>query len=342
MHKIINLFIILALTCLSTGLSFASVHADDAVTSSGITLSKLASSDNASVGDTITYTYTITNGNTSDNLTGISLTDNKINNIVLPKTELAAGESMTATGSYIVSVTDYKDSAVALVNTAVLAGVLAGVNVDITTEESVALNEYAKSLTVAKSANRDTAALNEEIIYTYTITNNGDVEISNPILTDNKLGVIPLVSDNITITSLKPGEEITVTATYKVIFSNLLAGSIKNIATITGNDANNNPVSGSSEEVVVTTNIFKNLLTKAQILILGGVPGKGIENAPGLQKPFNPNSQASEHAGKKDGKGSIEQNTNQEMNGNMEQNTNQEMNGNTEKNKNKEKNNNKK
>ncbi len=40
-------------------------------------------------------------------------------------------------------------------------------------------------------------------------------------------------------------------------------------------------------------------LTKADILKDSGVPGKGLENAPGLQKPFNPNSKAAEHAGKK-------------------------------------------
>lgn len=39
--------------------------------------------------------------------------------------------------------------------------------------------------------------------------------------------------------------------------------------------------------------------TKADILKDSGVPGKGLENAPGLQKPFNPKSQAEEHAGKK-------------------------------------------
>lgn len=39
--------------------------------------------------------------------------------------------------------------------------------------------------------------------------------------------------------------------------------------------------------------------TKADILKDSGVPGKGLESAPGLQKPFNPNSQAAENAGKK-------------------------------------------
>ena len=40
-------------------------------------------------------------------------------------------------------------------------------------------------------------------------------------------------------------------------------------------------------------------ITKAKILQDGGVSGKGLDTAPGLQKPFNPNSQAAEHAGKK-------------------------------------------
>jgi len=39
--------------------------------------------------------------------------------------------------------------------------------------------------------------------------------------------------------------------------------------------------------------------TKADVLVDSGVLGKGLETAPGLQKPFNPNSQAGEHAGKK-------------------------------------------
>ena len=36
-------------------------------------------------------------------------------------------------------------------------------------------------------------------------------------------------------------------------------------------------------------------LTKAEILKEKGVPGKGIDKAPGLQKPFNPHSQAGNH-----------------------------------------------
>jgi len=38
---------------------------------------------------------------------------------------------------------------------------------------------------------------------------------------------------------------------------------------------------------------------KSGVLINSGVPGKGLDTAPGQQKPFNPKSQASVHAGMK-------------------------------------------
>jgi len=40
-------------------------------------------------------------------------------------------------------------------------------------------------------------------------------------------------------------------------------------------------------------------ITKADVLRSRDVPGRGIDNAPGLQKPFNPKSRATERAGKK-------------------------------------------
>ena len=40
-------------------------------------------------------------------------------------------------------------------------------------------------------------------------------------------------------------------------------------------------------------------ITKAGVLKNSGVQGKGLDTAPGLQKPFNPKSQAAKHAGKK-------------------------------------------
>jgi hypothetical protein len=47
-----------------------------------------------------------------------------------------------------------------------------------------------------------------------------------------------------------------------------------------------------------TVNATSNNVTKAEILRGRGVPGKGIDHAPGLQKPFNPKSKAAQNAGK--------------------------------------------
>lgn len=54
-----------------------------------------------------------------------------------------------------------------------------------------------------------------------------------------------------------------------------------------------NRLSGNYTSPLAFSN--NNTLTKAQILQQRGVPGEGIDNAPGLKKPFNP--KAAENAG---------------------------------------------
>ncbi len=56
-----------------------------------------------------------------------------------------------------------------------------------------------------------------------------------------------------------------------------------------------NPTSNNS----TTPSSNNSTMTKADILRQSGVPGKGIDHAPGLQKPFNPKSNAADNAGKK-------------------------------------------
>jgi len=157
------------------------------------------------------------------------------------------------------------------------------------------------TLTIEKTADKTSATLHEVITYTFTITNNtADVTFENISLNDDKLGDIVLPS-----TTLGPGESLTVDATYTVALSDVsdLSIPITNTATVTatvqGQDPAGEPVSAISAEVSIPLTLDKTLLTKSEILQISGVPGQGIINAPGLQKPFNPNSQAAEHAGKK-------------------------------------------
>ena len=151
-------------------------------------------------------------------------------------------------------------------------------------------------LGISKSADLTSAAAGETITYTYTISNSDNITIENISLQDDKLGVISLAA-----TTLAPGESVTATATYTVAISDL-PGPIVNTATVTGTDPDGTPVSATTDPVSVSLYINKSLLTKAEILQLSGVRGKGILKAPGLQKLFNPKSQAAEHAGKKDKK----------------------------------------
>jgi uncharacterized repeat protein (TIGR01451 family) len=315
MYKFSGLLLILALVGLLLGIPVSQVFAVD-----GIVFTKVASSDNATLGDTIIYTYTITN-NTMDNCFGAKLVDNKIGEIDIPD-QLLVGDNITATASYVVSLTDYSGNATILVNTATFTS---GENITASATKSVALNSYQAALQVTKEADKSVAALGDVITYTYNVSNNGVVEIKDISLTDDPLGNIALLSDNGTV-RLAPGKNITATATYKVVFGDLREGSIKNTATVTGTDPNGKAITANSGEVEVSTNVFLSLLTKAGILKSSGVTGKGIDKAPGLQKPFNPNSQASQHAGKKDGKGDLEKNQNQEMNGSNTQDQEQEMN----------------
>lgn len=151
------------------------------------------------------------------------------------------------------------------------------------------------SISIDKSADKNSAQLGDTITYTFTIANSGNVTISNLSLEDDMLGEINLDE----VTSLSPGENIAATATYTVTIADL-PGPIINTANVTGMYADGRSILAVSDQVSVSLTIDKTLLTKAEILKLSGVPGKGIDTAPGLQKPFNPKSQAAEHAGKKD------------------------------------------
>jgi len=253
-----------------------------------LTVTKTPDKTSASLGDNITYTYTITNN--SDNLTvdNITLTDDKLGAIPLSKDTLVPGDNVTATKTYTVVAADFPGP---ITNTATVTGKdpLANTVTDNATA-SVTLNP---PLVVSKSADKTTASPHETITYTYMITNAGSVTISDITLTDSKLGAITLSA-----TTLATGANLTATATYTITVSDL-PGPITNTVTVQGKDPSGNPISATSTPVSVTLTINKTLLNKAEVLILSGVPGKGLSKAPGLQKPFNPKSRAAERAGKK-------------------------------------------
>ncbi|MCX6007876.1 MAG: hypothetical protein NTZ34_11555 [Chloroflexi bacterium] len=267
---------------------------------SSLQISMSANVSSANTGDNITYTYTITN-NGQAGLSALVLTDSRLGAVTLSSTSLAAGASLTATKTYTLLSSDQpgplSSSSTATATSSTGAAVTAT-----SATVSVTLNSRASSIKVTMSADKRMASENESISYTYTIVNIGQVKLSKIVLTDTRLGTIVLTSDN-----LSPQAKLTASGKYKVLASDF-PGPLVSSATVKAENPSGQQVSDTSKPVSVMLKASDdddeiddnhdddghngghddNLhLTKGEILRLRGVPGKGIDHAPGLQKLFN-------------------------------------------------------
>ncbi|MBS9773511.1 MAG: MucBP domain-containing protein, partial [Gammaproteobacteria bacterium] len=87
------------------------------------------------------------------------------------------------------------------------------------------------AIDIVKSANKDKLVVGQTVTYTFTVTNTGNVTLTNVAVTDAKIkGAITLVK-----TTLEPNEETTGTGTYVVTQDDVDAGKLDNTATVTGN-----------------------------------------------------------------------------------------------------------
>ena len=189
-----------------------------------IKLVKTANVTQACIGETITYTYRVTN--TGDvTLTNVNVNDNMLGSIVLNTTTLNPGEYAVGTAHYTVNEDDLPGP---IINHATASGTPpSGENVTDTDYVSVEVC-YHPSIDLIKEADLDEACIGETITYTYTVTNTGDVTLNNVNVEDNLLGGITLNK-----TTLAPGKWATGTASYVVDESDL-PGPIVNHATATG------------------------------------------------------------------------------------------------------------
>ena len=154
----------------------------------------------------------------------------------------------------------------------------------------------SSSLSLSVTPDITVAELGDNITFTCLITNTGDSAVDNLTATADRPGDIALGAS-----SLGTGENITALSIYTIQSSDY-PGPLVITLTVTATAPNGAVVEVSSQSAPVTLGNQPDdePMTKAEILKLSGVPGKGIDKAPGLQKPFNDNSQAAEHAGKKD------------------------------------------
>ncbi|GAB2710540.1 DUF7507 domain-containing protein [Kitasatospora kifunensis] len=197
-------------------------------------------------GQTITYTYTVTN-NGAQPLTGITVVDNGPGTptVSCPPGPLAAGASEPCTASY--TTTDADVAAGKVVDTAQVTGTTPS-GQSVTSTSNTVTVPYA-GLKVVKAV-QETAysAAGQALHYTFTVTNTGNVSLSSIAVADAAPGS-PAVT--CPVTTLAPGASTTCTATYTTTDADVKAGKITDTATVTGTTPDGTSVTATSNTLTV-------------------------------------------------------------------------------------------
>jgi uncharacterized repeat protein (TIGR01451 family) len=221
-----------------------------------IDLEKTANIQSAAIGETITYTYIVYNiGDVT--LTSINLIDDILGTIIINNTELAPGEYAVGIATHTVEESDLPGP---IVNIANASGEdpFEIIVYDVDTE-TVSI-EYNADIEIIKEADLLIADIGDIINYTYTVTNIGEVTLTDITVYDDLLGPITLGTNELT-----PGESTTGTSTH-LVSENDLPGPIENIAAVTGYDPLIGYVEDSDfESVDIIYNAIIQLIKEADI-----------------------------------------------------------------------------
>ena len=199
----------------------------------------------AKAGDVITYTITVTNnGNidlqnvvVTDDLTG--LTGDNAHKIG----DLAKGASTTFETTYTVTEDDVVAGSVTNVATGSADNKGDKPTEVIPGKATTDTEAVSPSISVEKVADNGVYGAGDEIHYTITVTNTGNVKLSNVNVVDEKTGLNETVD-------IAAGASQTFDTTYAVAEDDIDAGEVVNIATAKGTDPKGTEVSGEATETV--------------------------------------------------------------------------------------------
>jgi gliding motility-associated-like protein/uncharacterized repeat protein (TIGR01451 family) len=208
----------------------------------GLSVVKSASPEVYSmVGEPITYSIEVTNTGSvtvsnivvEDPLTGLDETIET----------LLSGQSRAFTEIYLVTQEDLDAGSIR--NTASARGYGPGPSLVQGLGVAVVLAEQNPELSISKTSQQSSFSFaGEQISYTITITNSGNVTISDLLVEDPLTGLLQEIE------SLAPEQSLSFNETYIVSQENLDSGELLNQALVSGFDPNNSPVSGSADRLI--------------------------------------------------------------------------------------------
>ena len=179
-------------------------------------------------GDQITYSFTVTNtGNVT--VTNLAVTDPMLGGVTCPVTTLAPGAQTTCTAPpYTVTPADVRAGSVT--NAAVASAT--GIGVAVTSRDQLVIQTVAAphpAIELVKHADVDGPVRpGDEVTYTFTVTNTGNVTLTHVEVDDPMLGTVDCGR-----TRLEPGRSTTCSAPpYTVTAADVRNGSLVNQASV--------------------------------------------------------------------------------------------------------------
>ena len=235
-----------------------------------IKITKTVDSNEAYAGDTVTYTYLVEN--TSDVDLRIELEDNKLGMIIEfdDNILIAAGEKETFTETYT---TQSDDIGTTIVNIADVKGWFNEDYVSAMDDASISVVSRSSGgggggttsnpqISITKTASLTNAKVGDEIIYTFTVRNTGNVSLSNVKVEDNKLGSISISSSTLGVDA-----DRIATASY-VVRPQDEGNTIVNIATASGTYGTSTVTDTDSASIVVAEGIKISPIIKPVVTLI--------------------------------------------------------------------------
>ncbi len=182
------------------------------------------------VGQSIPYSYRVTNAGNVTLTAAITVSDNKIASVscpALPVGGLAPGSFITCTATYTVTQADIDAGTLTNIASA-RSGSTTSPNATLTLNAT-----QSPALTVLKTSTTSSFnAASVAIPYSYRVTNSGNVTLTQPVtVSDNRIASVACPA--LPPAGLAPGAFITCTATYTTTQADVDAGQVTNTASAT-------------------------------------------------------------------------------------------------------------